>query len=156
MPLPIIPSVPTFDWVGFIQRISKWIWATLVVHTFLKVFGVLFNLFKTPMFLVATYVALVYFPDACQWIFLKIGEIEVKAFMVLVNACLPDMFPFGSEDVATWKNIWEIGLNTLPTEIVEVMNATGIGEMLGLVSTTLTACGCIIAYRKIMMRAGLL
>lgn len=156
MPLPVIPSVPSFDWLAFIQRMSKWIWMTLVVHTFLKVFGVLFNLFKTPMFLVATYVALVYFPDVCQWIFLKIGEIEVKVFMVLVNACLPDMFLFGSEDVKTWQNIWQIGLNTLPTEIVEVMNATGIGEMLGLVSTTLTACGCIIAYRKIMMRAGLL
>ena len=148
--------MPTFDWAAFVQRVVGWIKTFIIVHIFLKVFGTLFNLFKTPLFLVALYVALVYFPDTCQWIFQRIGEIQVKAFMVLLSTIMPDIFVFGATEVSSWAQIWNLGLALLPSEIVEVMNATGIGEMLGLVTTTLTAGSCIMVYRKIMTRAGLL
>lgn len=148
--------MPTFDWAAFAQRIFGWFTRAMLISIVIKVIGTLFNLVKTPMFLVGLYLALLWFPDTIQWIFLQIGMIQIKMFMILLSSVMPDVFTFGSGEVNSWAAIWQQGLSALPSEMVEVINGLGVAEMLGLVTSTLIAGSTIAIYRKIMMRAGLL
>lgn len=148
--------MPTFDWAAFAQRIFGWFTRAMLIGMVIKVIGTLFNLVKTPMFLVGLYLALLWFPDTIQWIFLQIGMIQIKMFMILLSSVMPDVFTFGSGEVNSWAAIWQQGLSALPSEMVEVINGLGVAEMLGLVTSTLIAGSTIVIYRKIMMRAGLL
>lgn len=148
--------MPTFDWAAFAQRIFGWFTRAMLIAMVVRVIGTLFNLVKTPMFLVGLYLALLWFPDTIQWIFLQIGLIQIKLFMIVLSAVMPDVFTFGSGEVNSWAAIWQQGLSGLPTEMVEVINGLGVAEMLGLVTSTLMAGSVIAIYRKIMMRAGLL
>ena len=148
--------MPTFDWAAFAQRIFGWFTRAMLIAMVVRVIGTLFNLVKTPMFLVGLYLALLWFPDTIQWIFLQIGLIQIKLFMLVLSSVMPDVFTFGSGDVNSWAAIWQQGLSGLPTEMVEVINGLGVAEMLGLVTSTLMAGSVIAIYRKIMMRAGLL
>lgn len=148
--------MPTFDWAAFVQRVFGWITRTALIAMVIKVIGGLFNLVKTPLFLVGLYLALLWFPDTIQWIFMQIGIIQIKLFTLVLSAVMPDIFTFGSSEVNSWAVIWEQGLNGLPTEMLEIINGLGIAEMLGLVTSTLMAGSTIAIYRKIMTRAGLL
>lgn len=148
--------VPTFDWGAFAQRVFGWITRAFLIGAVIKVIGTLFNLVKTPMFIVGLYLALLWFPDTIQWIFLRIGEIEIKMFMLVLSVVMPDVFTIGSGDVDSWAQIWNQGLSLLPAEMLEVINGLGVGEMLGLITSTLTSGFIIGMYRKIMTRAGLL
>ena len=114
------------------------------------------NLFKTPMFLGAMVLALTYFPDTVQWIFMQIGQIELKMMMIVLSTVMPDIFTFGSSEVNSWAAIWQAGITALPQDMVDVMNAVGVSELLGLVTSTIMAGSTIAIYRKIMTRAGLL
>lgn len=148
--------MPTFDWAAFAQRIFGWFTRAMLISMVIKVVGTLFNLVKTPMFLVGLYLALLWFPDTIQWIFLQIGLIQIKLFMLVLSSVMPDVFTFGSGEVNSWAAIWQQGLSALPTDMVEVINGLGVAEMLGLVTSTLMAGSTIAIYRKIMIRAGLL
>lgn len=148
--------MPTFDWAAFAQRIFGWFTRAMLISMVIKVVGTLFNVVKTPMFLVGLYLALLWFPDTVQWIFLQIGNIQIKMFMIVLSSVMPDVFTFGSGEVNSWAAIWQQGLSALPTDMVEVINGLGVAEMLGLVTSTLMAGSTIVIYRKIMMRAGLL
>lgn len=148
--------MPTFDWAAFVQRVFGWFTRALLISMVIKVIGTLFNLVKTPMFLIGLYLALLWFPDTIQWIFMQIGLIQIKMFMILLSAVMPDVFTFGSGDVNSWAQIWNLGLASLPTDMVDVINGLGVAEMLGLVTSTLMAGSSIVIYRKIMTRAGLL
>ncbi len=148
--------IPTFDWSAFAQRVFTWVKISFAVHLILKLMGTLFNMVKTPMFLVGLYLALLWFPDTIQWIFMQIGMIEIKMFVIVLSSVLPDVFTFGDAEVTSWAQIWNQGLSGLPTEMLEVINGLGVAEMLGLVTSTLMAGSMIIVYRKIMTRAGLL
>lgn len=148
--------MPTFDWAAFAQRIFGWFTRAVLIAMVIRVVGTLFNLVKTPMFLVGLYLALLWFPDTIQWIFLQMGMIEIKMFMILLSSVMPEVFTFGSGEVNSWAAIWQQGLSSLPSEMVEVINGLGVAEMLGLVTSTLIAGSTIATYRKIMMRAGLL
>lgn len=148
--------IPTYDWAAFGQRVFGWIKTVFLVNLIIKVIGTLFNVVKTPMFLVGLYLALLWFPDTIQWIFMQIGFIEIKMFMILLSVTMPDVFTFGSGEVNSWAAIWNQGLAGLPSEMLEVINGLGCAEMLGLVTSTLMAGSSIVIYRKIMTRAGLL
>lgn len=148
--------MPTFDWAAFAQRIFGWFTRALLVSMLIKVIVTLFNLVKTPIFIVGLYLALLWFPDTIQWIFLQIGLIQIKMFMILLSAVMPDVFTFGSGEVNSWAQIWSQGLAGLPADMVDVINGLGVAEMLGLVTSTLMAGSSIVIYRKIMTRAGLL
>lgn len=148
--------IPTFDWGAFAQRVFGWVRASIAIGFVIKAISALFNLVKTPLFIVGLYLALLWFPDTIQWIFLKIGEIEIKMFMIVLSVVMPDVFTFGSGDVNSWAQIWNQGLSMLPTEMLEIINGLGVGEMLGLITSTLTSGFVIGMYRKIMTRAGLL
>ena len=148
--------MPTFDWAAFAQRIFGWITRAALISLVIKVIGGLFNLVKTPLFLVGLYLALLWFPDTIQWIFMQIGMIQIKMFTLVLSSVMPEIFTFGSSEVNSWAAIWNQGLSGLPTEMVEVINGLGVAEMLGLVTSTLMAGSTIAIYRKIMTRAGLL
>lgn len=148
--------MPTFDWAAFAQRIFGWITRAALISLVIKVIGGLFNLVKTPLFIVGLYLALLWFPDTIQWIFMQIGIIQIKMFMIVLSSVMPDIFTFGSGEVNSWAAIWNQGLNGLPTEMLEIINGLGVAEMLGLVTSTLMAGSTIAIYRKIMTRAGLL
>ena len=148
--------MPTFDWAAFAQRIFGWFTRAMLISMIIKVVGTLFNLVKTPMFLVGLYLALLWFPDTIQWILMQIGNIQIKMFMMVLSTVMPEIFTFGSEDVNSWAQIWNQGLNLLPSEMLDVMNGLGVAEMLGLVTSTLMSGSVITIYRKIMTRAGLL
>lgn len=148
--------MPTFDWAAFAQRIFGWITRAALISLVIRVVGTLFNLVKTPMFLVGIYLALLWFPDTIQWIFMQIGMIELKMMMIVLSSVLPDIFTFGSGEVESWAAIWQQGLAGLPTEMVEIINGLGVADMLGLVTSTLLSGSTIALYRKIMTRAGLL
>lgn len=148
--------MPTFDWAAFTQRVFAFISRAMLFRLLLGFLGTAFNLFKTPLFLGAMVIALTYFPDTIQWIFMKIGEIEMKMFMIVLSSVLPDVFTFGSGEVNSWADIWNQGLNLLPSDMLEVMNGIGVAELLGLTTSTLMAGSQIALYRKIMTRAGLM
>lgn len=148
--------VPVTDWGAFMQRVFGWIKTVVLVKFILSAIGALFNLVKTPMFLVGLYLALLWFPDTIQWIFMQIGLIELKMFTLLLSTVMPDVFTFGSGEVNSWAAIWNAGLAGMPTEMTEVINGLGCAEMLGLVTSTIMAGSSIVIYRKIMTRAGLL
>ena len=148
--------VPTFDWGAFAQRVFGWATRAALIGFVIRVIGTLFNLVKTPMFLGGLYLAILWFPDTIQWIFLQIGDIQIKCFLLMLSIVMPEVFTIGSGDVNSWAQIWSQGLSLLPSEMLEVINGLGVAEMLGLVTSTLTS-GCVISmYRKIMTRAGLL
>lgn len=148
--------VPTYDWAAFAQRVFGWIKSAFLVAAVIRAIGFLFNMVKTPMFIVGLYLALLWFPDTIQWIFMQIGLIQIKMFMIVLSTIMPDVFTFGSEDVASWATIWNQGLSQLPSEMLDVINGLGVAEMLGLVTSTLMAGSMIAIYRKIMTRAGLM
>jgi hypothetical protein len=148
--------VPTFDWGAFAQRVFGWITRAALISLIIKAISGMFNLVKTPMFIVGLYLALLWFPDTIQWIFMKIGEIQIKMFMIVLTTVMPEVFTFGSGDVDSWAAIWNQGLSALPTEMLEVINGLGVAEMLGLITSTIMAGSTIMVYRKIMTRAGLL
>ena len=148
--------VPTFDWGAFAQRVFGWATRAVLISAVIRVIGTLFNLVKTPMFLGGLYLAILWFPDTIQWIFLQIGNIQIKCFMLMLSIVMPEVFTVGSGDVNSWAQIWSQGLSMLPTEMLDVINGLGVAEMLGLVTSTLTSGFVITMYRKIMTRAGLL
>lgn len=148
--------IPTFDWSAFAQRLVTWLKMALAVRLILSALGALYNLVKTPLFLMGLYLALLWFPDTIQWIFMQIGLIQLKIFMILLSTVMPDVFTFGGSEVASWATIWQQGLSNLPSEMLEVINGLGAAEMLGLVTSTLMAGSTMVVYRKIMLRAGLL
>lgn len=148
--------MPTFDWAAFAQRVFQFATKLLLFRVLLGFLGMAFNLFKTPIFLVGLVLALTYFPDTIQWVFMQIGMIQIKLFMIVLSAVMPDIFTFGSADVNSWAAIWNQGISALPSDMVDVMNGLGVAELLGLVTSTLMAGSTIAIYRKIMTRAGLM
>ena len=141
--------VPVTDWGAFVQR---WVGRIFLGVLFYR----LFSLLSKPLFIMGLIGLLIWSPDTIAWIFIKIGEIELRVFMIALNAIMPDIFAVSGGYYASWSDIWQAGLNALPTQMVEVMNGLGVAQILGLITSTIGAVGIIRIYRKVMSRAGLL
>lgn len=148
--------VPTYDWAAFGQRLLSWAQRLLLIRFVLTISKVVYEAFKTPAFLAVLVAVLTYCPDTVQWVLLQIGNIQIKCFMLLLSVVMPEIFATGSGAMHSWAAIWQNGLNLLPSDVIDVMNAIGVGELLGLVTSTLTSGYLISIYRKVMLRAGLL
>lgn len=144
--------VPTTDWAAVAQRALAWLQRLFLISAIIK----LFKMLSTPFYLVGIVALLTYFPDQISWIFIKIGEIEMKVFAIVLNVAMPDIFAKGAGEYANWSQIWQDGLNALPAEMVEIMNGIGVAGILGMVTSTISAVWVIKIYRKVMLRAGLL
>lgn len=141
--------VPVTDWGAFTQ---------LVVAAILKcwLFTRLLGLLRTPFFIAGMIAVLTYAPNAVMWIFLTIGDIELKICGMVLAAIMPDIFKTADGSYASWADIYREGMNVLPADLVDVMNGLGVAEMMGLITATFGAVGSIRLYRRIMLRAGLL
>lgn len=144
--------VPTTDWAAVAQRALAWLQRLFLISAFIKFIKML----STPFYLVGIVALLTYFPDQISWIFIKIGEIEMKVFAIVLSVAMPDIFAKGAGEYASWSQIWQDGLNALPAEMVEIMNGIGVAGILGMVTSTISAVWVIKIYRKVMLRAGLL
>lgn len=132
---------PVTDWGAFLQRIF---YGFIIVR--------LFDLLKAPLFWISLVALLTYSPETVAWIFIKIGEIEITVFSMLMSIVMPDIFGAVGTEYSSWSQIWQAGLNALPTTVVEVMNSLGVAQMLGLVTTTIGAIMTIRILRSIYKR----
>lgn len=140
---------PVTDWPAFIQRtIGRLLLANLVFK--------LFGLLKQPFFIASLIALLIWSPDTIAWIFIKIGEIEMRVITLLLMVVMPQIFDAGGTAYSSWADIWAAGLSALPADVVAIMNGLGVAQILGLVTATWGAVSTIKIYRKIMLRAGLL
>ena len=144
--------IPTTDWAAVAQRALAWLQRLFIIGAIIK----LFKLISTPFYLVGIIALLTYFPDQISWIFIKIGEIELKMFAIILSVVMPDIFAKGAGEYSSWSEIWQNGLNQLPTEMVDIMNGLGVAGLMGLVTSTISSIWLIKIYRKVMLRAGLL
>lgn len=79
---------PVTDWPAFIQRtIGRILFANLVFK--------LFGLLKQPLFIASLIAVLIWSPDTIAWIFIKIGDIQLRVIAVLLSAVMPDLFSEG-------------------------------------------------------------
>lgn len=140
---------PVTDWPAFIQRL---VWRLLAAKMLLT----LFNLLKQPLFIVSLVGVLTFAPDTLMWIFIKIGEIELHVMAVVMTTLMPEVFGQGASAYTSWADMWQAGLNILPTDMLEIINGLGVAQILGLVTSTFGAVHMIKIYRKAMMRACLM
>lgn len=148
--------IPTTDWAAVAQRALAWLQRLFLIHAILKLMGWVFNALKTPMFLGLIVLAITFFPDTICWIFLKIGELQMKCFLLLLNVVMPVIFETAGGEYRSWQDIWQTGLDLLPKDMLEIMNGLGVAELIGLVTSTLTSGWIIRIYRKTMERAHLM
>lgn len=141
--------VPVTDWGAFIQRV---VGRLLLAGLFLR----LLSLLKQPLFIASLVAVLVWSPDTIAWIFIKIGEIELRVCAMLLSAIMPSIFETGGTAYTSWAQIWSAGLSALPSDVVQIINGLGVAQMLGLVTATWGAVSSIKIYRKVMLRAGLM
>lgn len=141
--------VPTTDWAAFVQRV---IFRIMTAHAILM----LFSLLKQPLFIMSLIGLLIWAPDTVMWIFVTIGNLELQIMAMMLAKIMPDVFSAGGAALSSWSEIWEAGLSVLPTEMLQVINGLGVGQILGILTTTWSAVSSIKIYRKIMLRAGLL
>lgn len=141
--------VPVTDWGAFIQRV---VGRLLLAGLFLR----LLSLLKQPLFIASLVAVLVWSPDTIAWIFIKIGEIELRVCAMLLSAIMPSIFETGGTAYTSWAQIWNAGLSALPSDVVQIINGLGVAQMLGLVTATWGAVSSIKIYRKVMLRAGLM
>lgn len=109
-----------------------------------------------PLALAAIVGAFVLFPDTIGWIFLQIGNIHLKIFVLVLSEIMPDIINEGATDFHTWYAVWQEGVNLLPPDLVEVLNSVGVAYLLGMITSTIAAISGIRLYRRVMLRAGLL
>lgn len=141
--------VPTNDWGAFIQRV---IFRIMLGNLFFK----LLSLLKQPLFIASLIGLLIWAPDTIMWIFIRIGDIELRIMALMLAKIMPDIFTVGGAALGSWSAIWAAGLSVLPTDVMQVINGLGVGHMLGILTTTWSAVSSIKIYRKVMIRAGLL
>lgn len=144
------------DILALLQRIVQIV--IKGVHTFISGYLAffLFRALTTPLFLGAVVLALTYFPDTIKWIFLKIGGLLISVFLVVFNAIMPSIFETANGGYKSAGEIWNNGLNSLPNELLDVLNGLGVSEMLGLIFTTFIAGTLIKIYFAVMKRASLM
>lgn len=147
--------VPVTDWAALAQRVVGMIERALIISGILKLIHFAMGIFSTPFYVVGICALLTWSPDTVAWIFIKIGEIQMQAFMIVLNVAMPDIFAAGDGSYRSWSDIWQQGLNLLPTEILEIINGLGVAELWGIITGTFGSIWVIKIYRKIMMRAGL-
>lgn len=147
--------MPTFDLTAFLQRISKIIIMGMILRSVLFILRTLYGVFKTPLALGTIVIMLAYYPDVVQWTLMKIGELQIRCFAIVLNAIMPDIFGSMGTNVTSWHTIWQQGLSLLPSNLVQILNAVGVAELMGLITATLTAGSTVILYRRVLSRVGI-
>lgn len=145
----IFALVPVNDWTAFVQRVGDKILKIWLISRII-------NVMKTPLFYLGLIALLTYSPDTVAWIFIKIGEIEITVMAIVLSSVMPDIFANGSSEYSSWSQIWTAGLQALPEEMVQIMNALGVAQLLGYVTATIGAVATIRIIRGALKRARLM
>ena len=95
----------------------------LILRSVLRILEFAYNVFKTPLALGTIVIMLAYYPDVLQWVLMKIGELQIKCFAIVLNAIMPDIFGSMGTNVTSWHTIWQQGLSLLPSNLVQILNA---------------------------------
>lgn len=127
-----------------------------ILYVLKKILEFCYRVVSYPLALVAICAALTLFPDTIGWIFLKIGEIELRVMAIVLSVVMPDIFNAGAGSYTEWAQIWQEGINLLPSDMVDIINGLGVAYLLGLITNTIGAVFAIRIYRRAMLRAGLL
>ena len=138
--------VPVNDWLAFAQRVFAKI-------TLVWLISRLMSLLKTPLFFASLVLLLTYSPETVTWIFVKLGELELRVVTALMMAVMPDIFGAGGGAYNSWADLWANGLRALPSDMVDVMNGLGVAQLLGLVTTTIGSIMTIRILRSIIKKA---
>lgn len=140
---------PVSDWGAFVQRFGHWIIRIWIIKT---IWGIVTS---KPFYITGLVALLIWSPDTVAWFFIKIGEIEMMVFGLVMSAVMPDIFGVAGGQFDSWSDIWSAGLNALPAEMVEIMNGLGVAQIMGMITATMGAMGTVRIYRAITKRAGL-
>lgn len=144
-PLPVIAGVG----LGFLLRA---VIGGLISGAVLA----LIRFLSKPLFIIGLIAILTYYPDVVQWIFVKIGEIELKVFAMFLSIALPDIFGEVGSEYDSWASLFNNALSVFPDEILQVCQSLDVAGLMGMVTTCLTTGATIILMRKIMMRGGVI
>lgn len=109
-----------------------------------------------PLAIIGLIGVLTYYPEAIQWIFVKIGEIELKIFAMLLSVAMPDIFGGVSTEYDSWAGLFNSALSVIPSEILEVCQSLDVAGLMGMVTSTLTVGGTIVLTKRILLRGGIL
>lgn len=112
------------------------------------------RILSKPLFIVGFIITLMVYPEAIQWILMKIGEIQIRIFATMLAAILPAIFT--SADVDSWAALWNNAISVLPTQITDTMAALDLAGNLGMVTSCLTAGFTIKIYMRLVKRMGLM
>lgn len=148
--------IPTTDWAAIAQRVIGILQRTLLISAALKLVSFAINILSTPFYVAGIVLLLTWSPDTVAWIFVKLGEIQMQVFMIVLNVAMPDIFAAGDGSYRDWADIWQQGLNLLPSDILEIVNGLGVAELWGIITGTIGSVWVIKIYRKVMLRAGLI
>lgn len=107
-----------------------------------------------PLFIVGLIALLTYYPDTIQWIFVKIGEIELKVFAMFLTLAMPDIFGEVGTQYDSFASLFNNSLSVFPDEIFQVCQSLDVAGLMGMITTCLTTGGTIILMRKVMLRGG--
>lgn len=144
-PLPVIAGVG----LGFIIRAVV---GGLISGAVVAIIRVL----SKPLFIVGLIALLTYYPDTIQWIFVKIGEIELKVFAMFLSIAMPDIFGQVGTEYDSWASLFNNALSVFPDEILQVCQSLDVAGLMGMVTTCLTTGGTIVLMRKVMLRGGVI
>lgn len=136
--------------VGEIAVLGAILSVLLAIGSFIR------KVISYPLALGAVVGAFVLFPDTIGWIFLQIGNIQLKIFVLVLNQVMPDIIDEGATDFHTWYSVWQAGIDALPPDLVEVLNSVGVAYLLGMITSTIASIAGIRLYRRVMFRAGLM
>lgn len=140
---------PVSDWGAFVQRLTKKLLTIWLVSRIIDVI-------KAPLFYIGLVGILIYSPDTVAWIFIKIGEIELSVMALMLSVVMPDIFSGSGTEYRTWAQMWQAGLNALPSDMVEIINGLGVAQLLGYITTTIGTIATIKMFRSAMKRARLM
>lgn len=114
----------------------------------------LVTLLSKPLLIGGLILTLMYYPDAVAWVLMKIGEIQLRIFSVLLAAIMPEVFP--TSEVSSWAEVWNNAINQFPSGITDTMAALDLAGLLGMVTSCLTAGFTIRIYMRLVKRIGVI
>lgn len=152
----LLGSVTSTDWKAAFQRSKMIILVGLILGAIRAINNIITKCVTTPLFLGTIILILIYFPNAVQWIFAKIGLIFLNLFVAILGLILPVFLaPFG--DVGhDLSMMFSDSMNGLPSDIIDFLNAVGVGELMGIILTSIFAISVVRIYRSILKSARLL
>ena len=118
-----------------------------------SVITVIVKLLSKPLFLGVIVGILLYYPETVAWILMKIGEIEIKIFGLILGVIMPDMYP--GDETNEIAGIWNNATSVFPQEVIDTMASLDLAGLMGMVSTTLVAGFTIKIYFHLMKKLGL-